>query len=257
MGLRRHAVVGRAGRPRCQQGLLMKLNSWLSNIQDWLLPRLCPACGMECEPGRDLCVGCAARLPRVVHACPRCAIPYEHPGTHGICGRCQRRPPAYTRTVALYRYAPPVDHLIRLLKFRHALGLAQLLGQGLAERLHDEPQRPDRILPVPLHRTRLRSRGYNQALELARPIARAFGIPLDVRSLQRVRATAAQSALPVEQRSRNVRGAFAVRADAGLRGLRLALVDDVMTTGSTVQAASRALRAAGASDVEVWVAARA
>lgn len=105
--------------------------------------------------------------------------------------------------------------------------------------------------------SRLRVRGYNQALEIARPIARLLNVPLDYDSLIRIRATAAQSDLPVEHRRRNVHGAFAVSARANLSGLRIALVDDVMTTGSTVQAASRALLAAGAVEVEVWVAARA
>lgn len=235
----------------------MRLNNWLRNAQDWLLPRLCPACGMGCGPGRDLCAGCDAGLPVIATACPRCAQPYEHPDIRGVCGMCQRQPPAFTRSVALYRYAPPVDHFIRALKFHHGLGMARLLGRRLTMRLQTESPQPDRIIPVPLHLSRLRTRGYNQALEIARPIARVLDIPLDHDSLIRTRATAAQSDLPVEHRRRNVRGAFAVRARANLAGLRIALVDDVMTTGSTVQAASRALLAAGAEEVEVWVAARA
>jgi len=204
-----------------------------------------------------LCSGCERALPRLTDACPRCAAPFEHAAIQGECGHCQRRPPPYARTVALFRYAPPVDHFIRTLKFHNGLGLATLLGRRLASRLQPEPGRPDRIMPVPLHPTRLRSRGYNQALELARPIAAALDIPLDYQSLQRIRATAAQSELPVEQRGRNMRGAFAVRAGSQLDGLRIALVDDVLTTGSTVVAASRALLAAGAMEIEVWVAARA
>jgi ComF family protein len=235
----------------------MKLNNWLRNAQDWLLPRRCPGCGMDCGPGRDLCAGCDADLPLITAACPRCAQPYEHADIRGLCGACQRRPPAYVRSLALYRYAPPVDHFIRALKFHHGLGMARLLGQRLALTLLSEARQPDRIIPVPLHTRRLRSRGYNQALEIARPIARALDVPLDYDSLIRTRATAAQSDLPVEQRRRNMRGAFAVRAQSNLSGLRIALVDDVMTTGSTVQAASRALLAAGADEVEVWVAARA
>ena len=222
-----------------------------------MLPRLCPACGNPAGPGLELCPGCEQILPILLHACPRCAIPYDHPHTQGECGACQKRPPAFAHTVALYRYAPPVDHFIRELKFHQQLGLARLLGERLAQRLVRDTSRPELIVPVPLHRARLYERGYNQALEIARPIARALGVPLDFRSLIRTRPTVTQSELSLELRRRNVRGAFAVRGEAGLRGMSIALVDDVMTTGSTVEAASQTLLAAGASEVEVWVVARA
>lgn len=235
----------------------MQLNHWLANIQDWLLPRLCPACGDPTGPGRELCPGCEQTLPVLRHACPRCAIPYEHPGTRGECGACQKHPPAFTRAIALYHYAPPVDHFIRELKFHQRLGLARLLGEHLARRLVAETTRPDLIIPVPLHRARLRERGYNQALEIARPVARALGVPLDFRSLVRVRATAPQTGMTVEARRKNLRAAFAVQDDGAVQNRRVALVDDVMTTGSTVQAAAQCLRAAGAEKIEIWVVTRA
>ncbi len=235
----------------------MLLNNWLTNIQDWLLPRLCPACGEPTGPGRELCPGCERTLPVLLHACPRCAIPYEHPDAHGECGACQQQPPAFTHAVALYRYAPPVDHFIRALKFHQQLGLARLLGDRLSQRLMRETSRPDLIIPVPLHGARLRERGYNQALEIARPVARTLGVPLDFRSLVRVRATAPQTGMTVAARRKNLRGAFAWHSGAEVRNLRVALVDDVMTTGSTVQAAAQCLRAAGAKEVDIWVIARA
>lgn len=235
----------------------MKLNNWLENIQDWLLPRLCPACGEPTGPGLELCPGCDRNLPILHHACPRCAIPYEHPDTHGECGACQKRPPAFARAIALYRYAPPMDHFIRELKFHRQLGLAQLLGERLARRLVPETARPDRIIPVPLHGARLRERGYNQALEIARPVAQALGVALDFRSLVRVRATAPQTGMTVAARRKNLRNAFRLRDPATVRGRHVALVDDVMTTGSTVQAAAQCLRQAGAETVEIWVVARA
>jgi len=235
----------------------MLLNNWLTNIQDWLLPRLCPACGDPAGVGRELCPGCEQSLPVLHHACPRCAIPYEHPDAHGECGTCQKHPPAFAHTVALYRYAPPVDHFIRALKFHRQLGLARLLGEQLARRLAQETARPDLIMPVPLHNARLRERGYNQALEIARPLARALGVPLDFRSLVRVRATAPQTGMTVAARRKNLRAAFALRDDTAVQNLRVALVDDVMTTGSTVQAAAQCLRAAGAKKIDIWVVARA
>jgi ComF family protein len=139
------------------------------------------------------------------------------------------------RGVALYRYAPPVDHFIRELKFRQQLGLARLLGERLAQRLVCESSRPELIVPVPLHGARLRERGYNQALEIARPVARALNVPLDFASLVRVRATAPQTGMTVEARRKNLRGAFAWRSGSEVKNLRVALVDDVMTTGSNAQ----------------------
>jgi len=235
----------------------MNLNNWLANIQDWLLPRLCPACGNPTGPGRELCPGCEQTLPVLRHACPRCAIPHEHTDARGECGACQKHPPAFTRAIALYHYAPPVDHFIRELKFHQRLGLARLLGEHLAQRLAAEMTRPDLIIPIPLHGARLRERGYNQALEIARPVARALGVPLDFRSLVRVRATAPQTGMMLVARRKNLRNAFHLRDPATVHGRHVALVDDVMTTGSTVQAAAKCLRQAGAETVEIWVVARA
>ncbi|MDH4134924.1 MAG: ComF family protein [Gammaproteobacteria bacterium] len=233
------------------------INNWLPNIQDWLLPRLCPGCGMWTGPGKTLCSGCESTLPRLLHACPRCAIAYDHPDVTGTCGECQRRPPAQERTLALYRYAPPVDHFIRALKFHRELGLAPLLGERLALRLAESPTRPELILPVPLHTARLRSRGYNQSLEIARVVARRLAIPLDAHLLTRTRATAPQSDLPLTERRKNVKGAFAVREQKRLTGKSVALLDDVMTSGNTIHAAAQALIKAGAREVEAWVVARA
>lgn len=212
---------------------------------------------MRTGPGKNLCPGCESTLPRLLQACPRCAIAYDHPDVVGTCGECQRRPPAQDRTVALYRYAPPVDHFIRALKFHRELGLARLLGERLAVRLAEASTRPDLLVPVPLHAARLRERGYNQALEIARVVARRLAIPLDAHLLVRTRATAPQSDLPIAGRRKNVKGAFAVRGKNCLAGQHVALLDDVMTTGNTVHAAARALRKAGAREVDVWVVARA
>lgn len=158
--------------------------------------------------------------------------------------------------MSLWRYAWPADHLIQKLKFNAQLHLARLLGEHLAEHVaRHVTQPPQVILPVPLHRTRLRARGFNQALELARPIARRLGIALDYRSGARVRATAAQSLLPAAQRRRNIKGAFQVTQPLAAR--HVAIVDDVMTTGHTVEEFASTLRKAGVEKIEVWVLARA
>lgn len=188
------------------------------------------------------------------HACPRCAIPYEHPETQGECGACQRLPPSFTHTVALYRYAPPVDHFIRAIKFHNDLGLAKMLGRRFAAKVHEIGWYPEVILPIPLHPARLRSRGFNQALELARPVAKRLALMPDIDGVERVRDTPSQTSLNQQQRQKNLRGAFRVVRDYS--GKSVAIVDDVMTTGHTAESLARALLRAGAREIRVWVIAR-
>lgn len=172
-----------------------------------------------------------------------------------VCGACQRRPPAFARALALFHYAPPVDQLVHGLKYHGRLELARVLGRLLADALALRSRHIDVIVPVPLHRARLRARGFNQALELARPIARRLGVPIDYHCVVRARNTPPQATLAPKARRRNVRGAFV--AKGRLDGLRIALVDDVLTTGQTADAVATCLRRAGARQVELWVLARA
>lgn len=176
------------------------------------------------------------------------------PGAEPHCGDCQRRPPPLHAAQAALRYAAPVDRLLPRFKFHRDLAAGRLLAELMAARFATLP-RPDALLPVPLHHGRLRRRGYDQALELARPLARALDLPLLPGALRRVRATRPQSELDAAARARNLRGAFAVDAHAALPG-HVVLVDDVMTTGATLYAAARALRRAGVARVEAWVCAR-
>ncbi|HEY0504336.1 MAG TPA: ComF family protein, partial [Lysobacter sp.] len=151
-------------------------------------------------------------------------------------------------------YAAPIDRLLLRFKFHHHLAAGGLLAQLMAQALASAP-RPDALMAVPLHRARLRRRGYDQALELARPLARALQLPLRDDLLRRVRATPAQSRLDAGARRRNLRDAFAVRGGVELPA-HVALVDDVMTTGATVHAAAAALHRAGVARVDAWVCAR-
>jgi ComF family protein len=212
---------------------------------------------------------CERELPRVSHACPVCATPYAdigHIGTqqgahqpfgvHQPCGACQKDKPPFRATHALFHYRHPVDRLITRLKFGRRLELAHLLGTIAAHDLVGRvSEAPDMVLPVPLHKSRLRERGFSQALEIARPIARAMNVPIDILAARRVRKTLPQARLGRESRASNVRGAFAV--SDRLAGRRIAIVDDVMTSGQTVTALADALRRAGCADVQVWVIARA
>lgn len=228
-------------------------NHCIRNVQTWLLPSACLLCSATLDREAHLCAGCRSDLPPTAGACPGCALPYWGSGR---CGDCQRRPRHFDAALAAFPYAAPIDRLIVDLKFHGQLHHARALGGLMIERLLPRASSGlDVLVPIPLHRSRLRQRGYNQALELARPLARQLGVPIDYRRLRRVRATPPQTGLDANERARNMRGAFTVRGD--LAGSRIALIDDVMTSGHTADAAARALRAAGADYIEVWVVARA
>lgn len=207
----------------------------------------------------DICRGCQADLPMQTTACYQCALPLH--GTTAVpsplCGHCLNDPPSYDHTFSAFQYAHPVDHLIHDLKFNRKLAIARLLGELMAQQLKKRARAPlpQLIIPVPLHAARLRERGYNQATELARPIARLLNIRIDYQHCQRQRATAIQSDLPASDRSRNVKGVFSVAKK--FPAYHVAIVDDVMTTGATVAELATALRGVGVEKVEVWVCARA
>ncbi len=201
--------------------------------------------------GAVLCAACDADLPRLDGPrCPRCALASP---AGAVCGRCLARSPAYDATVAALAYEFPADVLVQALKFRAELALAPLLGALLAARIGGA-ERVDLVLPVPLAAARLRARGFNQALEIARPVARAAGARLEPRLAERSRDTASQMDLPHAERARNVRGAF--RCTRALEGAAVALVDDVMTTGATLDELAATLKRAGAARVVNWVVAR-
>jgi len=171
-----------------------------------------------------------------------------------VCGSCLQHPPPISEAHAAFAYAFPVDRLLPRLKFHRDLAAGRLLAQAMTERCAGLP-RPDAVVPVPLHRARLRRRGFDQAFELAAPLARALQMPLLDRALQRRRTTSAQSLLDATARQRNLRGAFEVTPPQSLPA-HVVLVDDVMTTGATLHAAARALLGAGVQRVDAWICAR-
>ncbi|HHO69436.1 MAG TPA: ComF family protein [Gammaproteobacteria bacterium] len=229
------------------------VNSWLESIHDRLFPAACRLCRAPARDGLDLCRDCLDDLPWLPPGCPRCALPLDA-GAGTPCGACSTRPPAYDGCIALFSYEFPVDHLVQQIKFGADLALARSLGILLLRRLREcGPPAPDRVVPVPLHPSRLSERGFNQARELARPL-RAAGLRLDDRLCRRIRRTPAQAGLPADQRRRNLRGSFEVRGPVA--GGHLLLVDDVMTTGATLEELARTLKRAGAARVEALVIAR-
>jgi len=220
-------------------------------ISRLLSPRLCLCCD---RPGVDalfLCPQCAASLPRVVHACDLCGLPNMAGGN--TCAACQLNPPPWQRMRAPLAYDGITRRLIRDFKFHEKL----YIGRALVELLHDafNPAQVDALIPVPLHRQRLIERGFNQSAEIAGLLARELGIALDTRSLQRLRATEPQSGLSLNRRRHNLRGAFSWQSQFSYRCV--AIVDDVITTGSTMTEITRTLQRAGIQQIQVWGLARA
>ena len=218
----------------------------------------CAVCRGWCEG--DLCACCSDRFASARPRCPGCALawpggssPDERP-----CARCRLAPPPWSRAVAGIDYGYPWDRLLADFKFHQRLDAVGGLLQPLLARLQSERDGGLRVVAVPLARERLRERGYNQSWELARRLARALALEARADALFRVRDTGHQLGLQRGARQSNLQGAFVVapRHAAWVRGARIALVDDVFTTGATAHAATRALRAAGALEVQVWTVAR-
>ena len=211
----------------------------------------CYVCRGAAGRGSLICAACERDLPALpAEHCPRCALPAPRAE---ICGRCVAHPPAFDASIAAFAYGFPADVLVKALKFDSELALASYLAAHIARRLGSAPA-ADLIIAVPLHPRRLAERGYNQSVEIARALARSTGKPLETRGCERLRHTPEQAALPLDARRSNVRGAFACSLE--LSGRRVALVDDVMTTGATLDALAGAVKRAGASRVENWIVAR-
>ena len=213
------------------------------------LPQCCALCAANSGTAL-VCAACAASIPGLPHACPRCALP----STHGsICGQCLTHPPAFDRSQAAFIYAFPLDRLIQSFKYHGTLSYADWFAQAMLER-RAAPPVADVMIPVPLARGRQRDRGFNQALEIARPLARWTGIPLAIGAATRTRDTPPQASLPWSERAKNIRGAFG--CSGTFAGKRVLVVDDVMTTGASLEELANTLKRAGAVSVENWLVAR-
>ena len=219
----------------------------------WLQSSLPQSCLLCAAPSGNtlLCAGCTAALPRIGSACPLCGLPFE---SAVPCGGCLARAPPFAATVAAWTYAFPVDQLIQAFKYAGTLALAEPFAAELCAAVRGRPDaRAEAIVPLPLSALRQRQRGFNQADEIARRVAASLKMPM-VRGLARIRDSPPQATLAWTARARNVRHAFL--GTSCLRGRRVAIVDDVMTTGATLAAATEAALRAGAIAVEAWVVAR-
>ncbi|PJJ98907.1 amidophosphoribosyltransferase [Lysobacteraceae bacterium NML03-0222] len=235
------------------------MRSVIDQLARQLWPPRCLVCGMvgDCAADRELCLACHAALPWNRHACCGCGLPLQAADGGALCGAClQRKTRPLEAVHAAFIYAAPLDRLLPRFKFHQSLPAGRLVAGLMADALQDIETRPEALLPIPLHRARLRQRGYDQALELAKPLSRALGIPLLRSALCRHKATAPQSQLDKHARQRNLRDAFRLASACPLPR-HVALIDDVMTTGATLEAAARILRRAGVARIDAWVAARA
>jgi ComF family protein len=231
-------------------------------LLDFLFPPLCHVCRTFIPDAGNLhiCSSCREKMPTVSHPlCTVCGIPFDGAGNDHECGDCLRHPPSFDVARAALIHDGPGRSLIHAFKYSNRIHLRRPLGLLTAGLLADFVALcgPDLIVPVPLHVRRLRGRGFNQAILLGEVLAREWGIPLHRQLLQRIRWTEPQISLTAEQRRDNVRGAFSVRDSAAVAGKRVLLVDDVFTTGSTVEECAKMLKKTGACHVAVVTVARA
>ncbi|HIO92557.1 MAG TPA: ComF family protein [Leucothrix mucor] len=204
----------------------------------------------------SLCDACLHDLPKIQHSCRQCGLPFPDKVETALCGQCQQSPPAIDYLISSLHYGYPVDYLVAQLKFNRNLSYAKILSHLLLNTLQSQQiETPDVIIPVPLHKKRLRKRGFNQALEIARPIAKALDVPIAKQHLERVKQTQAQSLLNAVKRKQNLRHSFKLVKSISVK--HVVIIDDVVTTGATVFELADLLKKSGVEKVGVWAVARA
>ncbi len=235
----------------------MKLvNNWLNIIQNRMLPPTCILCGNIGFNGLDICITCHRRLPKNTNCCSRCAeILPATASLPSLCGQCLSHSPSFDVVHAPFIYQEEIQFLIAGLKFGKHYKNARLLGLLLSQNLEKIQGKPECIIPVPLHSSRYRERGFNQAAEIAGVVSKNLNIPLAVDYCIRHKNTPQQTKLPAKVRRKNVSQAFSVKKNISAK--HVTILDDVMTTGSTARSLATALKRAGVEWVDVWVCARA
>lgn len=242
--------------------LCTMLINYLQRFGNWLLVTECLLCRNQVNTGKNLCVDCISQLPWNHVACERCAAPFDQMNSFKeektiICGQCLSSPPLVTKAYAAFVYQTPIAQLITQFKFRQQLTCGSILSELLLKFLQRQYQSqhwPQAIIPVPLHRKRLAERGYNQANELARPLAKSLNIPLCLDLCARVKETNTQTTVSARERAINLKNAFTTVKSHTLN--HVAIVDDVLTTGSTVAALAHTLTISGVEQIDVWAVAK-
>ncbi|MFP6807035.1 MAG: ComF family protein [Pseudomonadales bacterium] len=228
------------------------MNSWVEHILFTLLPGSCVLCDAPRKHKLDLCFDCEQELPWLTNHCFNCAIPL--PDGNMICGKCLTEHPPYSHCYSAFVYEYPIDKLILEFKENRKLVIGRVLASLLLRSFPGSYLPPDLLLPVPLHKSSLRRRGFNQSTEIAEVLSDAWSVPIDTRNCRRQKKTSAQKSLHIEDRIKNISGAFAI--DKHYRGKRIAIIDDVVTTGATVRELANLLLDNGADSVEVICIAR-
>lgn len=240
----------------------MLLKKFIPQFSRWLscaiLPSSCVLCGGFASETQNLCSLCVNDLPTYPYHCRRCARRLAN-HLDQICGHCLKTKPPFERTFPLFSYNPPIIQMIIQLKFKEsffcAKAFAELFLQKICNDWYKNTPLPDLIIPVPLHPKRLRARGFNQALEIAKPIGRRLGISIDCHGSLRIKNTVPQMGLSALERKQNLRAAFEIRKDYA--DLAIAIVDDVITTGETISEFCKALRQKSrVKSIDVWCCAR-
>ncbi len=239
------------------------VNNWLNIALSRLFPYRCVLCQQPSEVERDLCLSCERLQSRTPTAhCSICAIPLPSPDLANgkaspakarICGECLKKRPCYDRAVIPYIYVDGIRHMISRLKFNSKLIHADLLATLFMDAV-GMPEAPEALIPMPLHNKRLRERGYNQSLLLARAIGRRWNLPIETGLCKRVKHTPAQAGLSRKQRRKNIKGVFTVSTRVPYR--HIAIIDDVLTTGSSTNELAKMFKQAGVERVDVWCIAR-
>lgn len=225
-----------------------------ATLKQWFAPS-CVLCDAVSDDDISLCTGCQQDLPWLLHCCQQCGIPLDNTGL-SVCFECESNAPAVDSVICALHYATPVDHLIQRMKYAHQLSYAKVLGELFARHLSQmDFERPDAILPVPLHKARLRTRGFNQTVELYRELSKHFPIPL-LKDVKRVKNTSHQTQIKGDERAHNLQGAFAIKAGSKLPQ-HVVILDDVITTGATTNTLAKLLKESGVEKVSVWAIARA
>lgn len=236
------------------------MHAWLEHLRvnlPWLLaPGCCVLCGFASHSRQDLCAVCRDDLRALPDPCPRCGLPLPASGSEQpACGPCRLRPPRYDRLVTACSYSDPADLLVQALKYRKLRPAARVMAELMFQRCpRDAFPEHAALLPVPLHRWRAWRRGFNQSTLIAAHLARLGSRPLLRRAVRRQRATRAQAGLSRSARRRNLAAAFSVTGHP--LPASVVMVDDVVTTGATLDALAQTLRRAGVHDVRAWTFAR-
>ncbi len=235
---------------------MKKVNNWLTIIQDYCLPPTCLLCENKGFNSQDICLSCLQDMIKNTNCCYRCAAPLPEQTTSPlICGQCITHPPIIDNTYTPFLYQDMIRFLILSLKFSRQYKNVRLLGHLLSEYLKQTADLPDLIIPVPLHKQRLKQRHFNQALEIAKIVSTQLNTPIDTKICIRNRDTPQQSQLSAKQRGKNVKNAFTLKYPPNAQ--HIAIIDDVFTTGSTLNEIARILKKSGVTRVDAWVIARA